>query len=232
MMQRDEQTRPSGHADQAIVASDLEGTLSTYQTWRGMRDYLLAHGRARPYRRFFVRHLPALARFRLGLANGPAFKERWIVGVLRLFAGATPEEFAAMAAWVVERALWPQRRQAVVAELQAHRRVGRRVIVISGLFEPLLDAFNARLGDVEGIGTPLRFVDGRFSGELAGPFNTGAHKAQQLRLLVGNGRLVAAYGDTEGDVPMLEMSVAPVAVYPDAMLRRVAQARGWRILED
>jgi len=43
-------------------------------------------------------------------------------------------------------------------------------------------------------------------------------------------RIVAAYGNTISDLPMLEMSEQPVAVYPDAKLRRVAERRGWRVM--
>ncbi|MCK5920839.1 MAG: hypothetical protein KAG66_07850, partial [Methylococcales bacterium] len=47
-----------------IVASDLEGTLSDCQTWQGMRDYLSENGYEKRYRRFFIRHIPQLFRFR------------------------------------------------------------------------------------------------------------------------------------------------------------------------
>lgn len=40
-----------------------------------------------------------------------------------------------------------------------------------------------------------------------------------------------AYGATLADLPILEMSRAPVAVCPDARLRAVVQQRGWRIMD-
>ncbi|MCB8967734.1 MAG: HAD-IB family phosphatase [Ardenticatenaceae bacterium] len=213
-----------------IVASDLEGTLSAGQTWRGMRTYLEAHGQADAFRRFFRRRLPALVLYRLHLVDDRAFKERWILDVLRLFTGYTPTAFADVAQWVVESELWPQRRQAVVAELEQHRENGRRVLVISGLFQPMLDVFTGRLG-VEGIGTPLLFANGRFTGQIAAPFNVGDYKVAQLQQHMGSNPLVAAYGDTEGDIPMLRLSQEAVAVHPDRTLRREAAACGWRILE-
>jgi phosphoserine phosphatase len=39
-----------------------------------------------------------------------------------------------------------------------------------------------------------------------------------------------AYGDTLMDVPLLEHADHPVAVYPDANLRVLAQERGWEIM--
>ncbi|MEZ4644628.1 MAG: HAD family hydrolase [Chloroflexota bacterium] len=167
-----------------IVASDLEGTLSAGQTWRGMRTYLEAHGQADAFRRFFRRRLPALVLYRLHLVDDRAFKERWILDVLRLFTGYTPSAFADVAQWVVESELWPQRRQGVVAELEQHRENGRRVLVISGLFQPMLDVFTGRLG-VEGIGTPLLFANGRFT-------EPDCRSLQCWRLQ--SGTVAAAYG--------------------------------------
>ena len=51
-----------------------------------------------------------------------------------------------------------------------------------------------------------------------------------LSYIFPDARIVAAYGDTLSDLPMMEMSEQPVAVYPDAKLRRVAEERGWRIV--
>ena len=42
---------------------------------------------------------------------------------------------------------------------------------------------------------------------------------------------LAAYGDTASDISMLGMSQQPVAVCPDDELRKVAVARGWKIIE-
>ena len=40
-----------------------------------------------------------------------------------------------------------------------------------------------------------------------------------------------AYSDSHTDVPFLEVVGNPVAVNPDRALRRVAQERGWPVLE-
>ncbi|MCA9920525.1 MAG: hypothetical protein KC445_21370, partial [Anaerolineales bacterium] len=58
--------------------------------------------------------------------------------------------------------------------------------------------------------------------------NVGQPKVDKLQRLPG--KLVAAYGDTMRDIPMLEMAETAVAVHPDAILRETAVQRGWRIL--
>ena len=214
-----------------IVASDLEGTITAGETWRGMRDYLVENGYERRYRRFFLRNIPRLFLFRQGWANERAFKERWILGLLKLFKGFDEAEMAAMAEFVAMQTLWPTRREAVVAELQAHRANGRSVVIVTGLFEPILQHLAQALGGSETIGTPLLFENGRFTGQTATPLNVGSRKVAQLQPYLHGGRLAAAYGDTGRDIPMLELADKPVAVHPDAQLRETAQSRGWRILE-
>ncbi len=213
------------------VASDLEGTITAGETWQGMRDYLIGNGYERQYRRFFLRHLPGLILFRFGRVNDRAFKERWILDLLRLFAGFSADEMEAMAAFVAREMLWPTRRQAVVDELQAHRENGRSVIIVTGMFEPILAHIAQLLGGVDTIGTPLAYENGRFTGRTAAPLNVGKRKVAQLQSRLPAGHLAAAYGDTMRDIPMLEMAQEPVAVHPDEQLRQAAQTRGWRILE-
>ena len=218
--------------DKLAVASDLEGTITAGETWRGMRDFLVENGRERQYRRFFLRNLPGLFLFRKGWANERAFKERWILGLLRLFKGYDEAEMAAMAEFVALETLWPTRREAVVAELQAHQADGRSVVIVTGLFEPILKRLAQALGGFDTMGTPLLFENGRFTGQTAAPLNVGQHKVARLQPYLQNGRLATAYGDTMRDIPMLELAQEPVVVDPDPQLRQVAIARGWRILAE
>jgi phosphoserine phosphatase len=213
-----------------VVVADLEGTLSAAYTWQGMRDYLEAHGGFAAYRRFFWRSLPRLLLFRVGI-GGWDFRVRWVLGILALLNGRSRAEMAAMGAFVAERTLWPARREPVVAELNAHLAAGRRVIVVSGMFEPILAGFLTYLPGAEAIGTPLRYENDIFCGEIAATLNRGPEKAAQLQRLVTDGPLLAAYGDTAADIPMLALAADGVAVHPDAPLRKEAAVRGWRILE-
>ena len=137
---------------------------------------------------------------------------------------------AEMGDFVVESCLWPGRRQLVVDELSAHRDQGRRVIINSGQFEPILGALLKKMEGVEGIGTPLLYEEGVFNGEIAGPLNVGERKVEQLEPFLRDGRILTAYGDTAADLPMMLLTQNPVAVYPDQELQEEAERRGWRIL--
>ena len=219
------------------VATDLEGTLTTGQTWKALGAYLTAHGRGGAYRRTFLRNLGRATLVRTGLAPMEAFRERWLVAVLELFRGEGSEAFAEAAAWAVERVLWPQRRPEVVAALRVHRAAGERLVLASGAFQPVVEAFAQRLQQEwaepapAAIGTPVAVRDGRLEGSLDGPLNVGDAKARRLHDALGSERLYAAYGDSGDDVPMLMLSDRPVAVYPDRALRRTASDLGWSLLE-
>lgn len=223
--------RDSAENGRPVVASDLEGTLTAARTWEAMRDFLVAHGHGSDVRRLMARSAHRLFGYRLGFLDGAAFKERWILDLLRLFAGSSPETMQALAHFVVDSALWPQRRQVVVDELRRYRDQGHRVIILTGIFEPILAELLQRLDGFEGIGTPLHYRDGRFTGQIVGELTVGPRKVALLQPFAHNGRIVAAYGDTARDIPMLEMSHRPVAVYPDRRLADVARTRGWRIID-
>ncbi len=212
-----------------MIASDLEGTLTSGETWKGVGDYLVeVLGRRVQYAIFFWTRLPAAYLARFGVIDRQRFKDRWIVDLAGFLRGLSLEELRYMARWVVDRELWPARRADLVAELQAQHREGKRVVLASGTLQPLLEEFAARMG-AEAIGTPLEVVDGTATGRVV-VNNSGPVKAERLRERYGDEPVETAYGDSESDLPLLELARAPVAVYPDPPLRKIAEARGWRIV--
>jgi phosphoserine phosphatase len=213
-----------------FVASDLEGTLTTGESWRGVGRYLKERGRGRAYRAFVLARMPGYLAMKLGLVSEQAFRDGWMERLARLLRGMGPEELERIARWVVDEELWPKRREGVLRELAEHREAGRRVVLAAGAYGPVLEEFARRIG-AEAVGTPLEYSGGVATGRLIGAVNTGRAKAERLAERVGGAGVYAAYGDTIADLPMLESSEAPVAVHPDPGLRRVARARGWRVLE-
>ena len=212
-----------------IIAVDAEGTLTTGETWQAVGQYLVANGRGRAYRIFFFTHLWGALLVKARLLPKPWYRDRWMAGLARLFTGWDEPRIRRMAEWVFERELWPLRRPSLVAELAAHRQQGADLILCSAMYEPLLETFAERLG-ARALGTRLEIAGGVATGRIDGPVNAGRAKADRLRAATGSDRIAVAYGDTVSDLPMLELSTAPVAVHPDAGLRKVAVSRGWRIV--
>ncbi|MCX8088464.1 MAG: haloacid dehalogenase-like hydrolase, partial [Meiothermus ruber] len=145
--------------------------------------------------------------------------------------GLGQAELAAMSEWVVTNELWPKRRQDVLDELLRLRQDGRRLVLCSATYQPILEAFARRMGEgVVALGTPLEVEGGVFSGRLRGPVRSGTHKAEHLRKFLDGEVLYRAYGDSLPDVPMLELAEEPVAVYPEPKLRELALQRNWRVI--
>jgi phosphoserine phosphatase len=218
-----------------LVASDLEGTLSAGEMWRAIGEYVKANDDGAAYRRFFLGRMPGFFAARIGLTDSQAFKNDWFVRLAQLFRGWREQQIADMSAWVVEHVLWQQRRVAVIDELLAHARSGSRLVIVSGGYTPVVQAFIAKLRaagatDVIDFSTPLRIDNGACTGELAGEVCTGEVKAQRLRPYAERGELLAAYGDTYADIPMLSLAKSGIAVYPDKRLAAAAKKNGWRVI--
>lgn len=211
------------------VATDLEGTLTTGETWRLLGEFLKTHGRTAHYRRFFYTHLPGALLARAKIVNGQQFRERWFEGMTALLKGFSRGRVDELIHVIVEE-MWQARRTHVIAELEQLRDKGARILIASGTYQPAAEAFAKRIG-AEAIGTGVEFdTSGLATGKLLGVVSTGETKAARVRAWLNGDSLTAAYGDTEGDIPMLSMSAQPVAVYPDAILLAKARASGWRII--
>jgi len=59
----------------------------------------------------------------------------------------------------------------------------------------------------------------------------GEAKATAVLAAADGDDILAAFGDTVADIPLLRMTTRAIVVAPDAALRREAQSRGWEILE-
>ncbi|MFN2143684.1 MAG: HAD family hydrolase [Candidatus Promineifilaceae bacterium] len=217
--------------DKEPVVFDIEGTLTEGTAWEGVRDYLVENGEEATFKTFQRRMIPRYLLYRLNLGDTQTFRNDWISGILALLAGKELAELQALGRRIVSDYLWPNRREDIVYELTQHQEAGRPIIIVSGQFQPFLDAFVEKVGADAGIGTPGSWQGSRFSGQLAAPFTIGERKANLLEQLLDGRPPFAAYGDTAPDVPMLAMSDHPTAVYPDSKLLRTAQKRGWRVVK-
>jgi HAD superfamily hydrolase (TIGR01490 family) len=117
--------------------------------------------------------------------------------------------------------------------LEAHRRAGRDVIIVSTAGQEMVGPIAAMLGASGVIATRMRLADGCYTGDVEF-YAYGAAKAGRIRELAAErGYDLAdcfAYSDSATDLPMLEVVGHPHAVNPDRELRRVARERGWPVL--
>lgn len=152
----------------------------------------------------------------------------WMAQEVALFRGWSRQEFDQMADWIVDSEMWPERRTQVLEEIINSLSAGIQLVVVSSGYQPIVSSFAKKINAIP-IGTPLNFDNDGLQG-ISYPVNAYEHKVTRIREKVTSGNILAAYGDTISDLPMLELAQEPIAVYPDKQLRKIAVDRNWRII--
>ncbi len=120
------------------------------------------------------------------------------------------------------------------ALVEAHRRGGDTLLIITATNAFVTAPIAARFGVEHLIATDPARVDGRYTGEVAGIPSYREGKVLRLRdWLVERGADLQGstfYSDSHNDIPLLETVEHPVAVDPDPALEAHARAQGWRII--
>lgn len=219
-----------------VAIFDFDGTLLPANSWKGVVRWHQAHSQRLSWLAgFFARQLPAYALVKLGLGNYDHIRGRWMETMAGIFAGRTQAEMESMADWICRNFIVPDLRPEVAALLARHQARGRRIIIVSGLYQPILEQAARHLGVHHVLGTVLESKSGRYTGRTVGGWG-GLRKAARLTALLTTLAdevrldLSYAYADSESDLELLEMVGNPVAVYPARRLAAVAHERGWPII--
>ena len=126
--------------------------------------------------------------------------------------------------------LYPQ----MLEVAHAHQDAGRPVYICTAASQEMAEMLAHVLGFDGALGARSEVVDGRYTGRAAGPFTYREGKAVAMRELAAAADIDLAasyaYSDSESDLPMLRVVGHPVAVNPDAELRRVAREEGWEVM--
>ncbi|MCZ2128289.1 MAG: haloacid dehalogenase-like hydrolase [Anaerolineales bacterium] len=212
-----------------IVVSDMMGTLTTGSPFIGVVDWV-RHNQSKAEANWRLASvLPSYILAKNKIINGQVWGQNVMIKSLGYIKDATPEKVRDVSEWLVERDLWKKRREDVIARLVAHREAGAQVYIASSMVEPFIEPFAKRIG-AEVIGTPTEIVNGKL--RMVGEIVADEKKIERVLSRLGVERVDVAYGDTILDAPMLEKADHPVAVYPDALLKRIAVERGWEIIGD
>jgi HAD superfamily hydrolase (TIGR01490 family) len=120
-------------------------------------------------------------------------------------------------------------------EVHAHQDAGRATFIVSAAGVELVEMLARVLAMDGGIGTRYAVDgDGRFTGELDGPFMYGEGKVTAIRRYADEHDLDLAesfaYSDSASDLPMLRAVGNAVVVNPDEALLDVARAEGWQVM--
>jgi HAD superfamily hydrolase (TIGR01490 family) len=121
------------------------------------------------------------------------------------------------------------------ARVREHIKAGHAVALATSAVRQIAEPLARELSIPHLVCSELEVRDGELTGAFNRPLCYGAGKLERSRALVNalGARMeqVAFYTDSITDLPLLEAVGHPIAVNPDARLRRAARQRGW-LIED
>lgn len=155
--------------------------------------------------------------------------------ILRAVAGHKASEVEALGEGFMPQLVASLRPQ-MAPVLAQHAQHGHLRVVLSASPTEIVSRFAEQAGLDLGIGTTAaRDEEGRYTGELTGPFCYREGKAAIMAAFAASEGVELAncyaYSDSVSDLPMLEAVGHPVVVHPEAELRTIAEERGWPIIE-
>ena len=150
----------------------------------------------------------------------------------RRLAELAREEFMRL---VIEPAL----RQEALDLVRSHQQAGDLVAIVTATNDFITGPIAQRFGVAELIATVLeRDFDGEPTGAIRGTPAFREGKVQRVEqwlaargLSLEDSQASVFYSDSPNDLALLERVSDPVATNPSPELRRLAQDRGWRILD-
>jgi len=147
------------------------------------------------------------------------------------YANLPAQELRDQAADSLSDLILPRMHHAAVRRIRQHRARGDRVVLLTGALDFLVEPLE-HLAD-ELIAARLVERVGRFTGELAEPPLTADGRASLAARLAADYDVdladCFAYGDSLGDLPMLELVGHPHPINPDFRLSREARRRRWPV---
>ncbi len=154
--------------------------------------------------------------------------------MLHLTTGWEQEKVKRIVAETLVQVVAPITYKEAVELIGDHKQAGRRVYIVSAAPEEIVEPLARYLGAEEAIASRAAVSAGLYTGQLLN-FAYGPQKAATMRHIAERDGLDLneswAYSDSVTDLPMLETVGHPVVVNPDRALRRIAQMRGWPVLQ-
>jgi len=213
-----------------LAAFDYDGTLITGYSAQAFYDHRIRRGEIGPVE--LARTLLASTR---GIHEDEDF-DRFLELSLGAWKGRSEKEMLEFGTKLFRSNIASRLHSEVWRLVQAHQAMGHTVVLASSATRFQVEPMAEELGVDEVLCTPVEVdADGRLTGRVGGRALWGRGKADALvacaeRLDADLDRSFA-YSNGREDVPFLELAGFPAAVCPDDVLRRVAEDRGWPILD-
>ncbi|MFW7343091.1 HAD family hydrolase [Pollutimonas sp. H1-120] len=217
-----------------LALFDLDHTLLPLDSDYQWADFLARTGRAGDPAEAQRRNEELMERYNAGKLTAEESAEF----MLGLLTRGSPMELAewheAFMAEVVRPAILPSAQELV----GRHMDDGDLCAIVTATNEFVTAPIARAFGIPHLIATLAETRDGRYTGRIQGTPSFQAGKVIRvnewlagMNLSLSGFERVYFYSDSPNDLPLLEAVSHPIATNPSPVLRRVAQERGWRILD-
>jgi phosphatidylglycerophosphatase C len=184
-----------------IAFFDFDGTITKKDT---LLEFIkFSKGNFRFYLGFIL-NLPYLVAFKLGIISNQSAKEK----ILRFFfhgmhAAVFKQHCEAFSKQVLPKLIRPK----ALEEIQKLKQNNIIVVVVSASPENWIEQWSQNL-HLQLIASRLEVNEGKVTGKILGKNCHGNEKVSRIREIydLSNYRIVAAYGDSTGDKPMLQLA--------------------------
>src|SRR3954447_7659857 len=158
-----------------------------------------------------------------------------VLDVAKKVFAEIPERDVERMAPAVLAGILPRIYPRMLDEVHRHQDDGRATFIVSAAGNDLVKALASVLGMEGGIGTSWAVgPDGKFTGEMEGPFVYGDGKVEAMRRFAQKHDIDMdasfAYSDAASDLPMLRAVGHAVVVNPDGPLLEIARQEGWQVM--
>jgi phosphatidylglycerophosphatase C len=184
-----------------IAFFDFDGTITTKDT---LLEFIkFSKGSFRFYLGFII-NAPYLLAFKLGVITNQSAKEK----ILRFFFHDTPVAVFKKHCEDFSRSVLPKLiRPKAVDEIQKLKQNNTVIVVVSASPESWIEGWAKSLG-LELIASRLEVRAGKLTGKILGKNCHGDEKVNRITEIynLSDYSIVAAYGDSNGDKPMLQLA--------------------------
>jgi len=155
---------------------------------------------------------------------------------LSAYIGMTRTEINEYMRPFVTKVIEPMINTLALKIIHDHGDRGDTILLASATNELIVQPIAKRLDIQNVIGTQVKFINDKCTGEYIPPSALGEGKLKLVQQWMQRNNFddfsgVTFYSDSINDLPLLEAVDFPKAVNPDAMLEKISLERGWEIID-
>jgi HAD superfamily hydrolase (TIGR01490 family) len=214
----------------ALVIFDLDNTILNGDSDYAMINYLVhtqaLDERAGKQNQIFIEDYQ----------RGELDFDAYTTFALSAYVGMTRSEINEYMLPFVAKVIEPMINTLALKIIHDHGDRGDTILLASATNELIVQPIAKRLDIQNVIGTQVKFINDKCTGEYIPPSALGEGKLKLVQQWMQRNNFddfsgVTFYSDSINDLPLLEAVDFPKAVNPDTMLEKISLERGWEIID-